>query len=265
MQYYYTVFLPKVCFGCRLPVLFDNILNHWTFTSDMVQCYWLMFCSGAQYVQRNILVLVHMQLVFSDSLPLKRCWPFTFTVKWNEKLLESMWTFQASFWNVTLEKWPRNQLNSCSEPPSPHFLPLSFTPFHILCMCQLFLWCVHEILLYFVTPLTSSWFDFFWNSCPVTVHFVFTLLSACSGFYGLSDSDLDTVFRLPTTTFIGGSESALPLREIIRRLEVRPFLFSCWSEIANLQQYWCEMKARCIQWSTTYFFLKNNSRKLCAL
>ncbi|XP_017344888.1 2-oxoglutarate dehydrogenase complex component E1 isoform X1 [Ictalurus punctatus] len=40
------------------------------------------------------------------------------------------------------------------------------------------------------------------------------------GFYGLSDSDLDTVFRLPTTTFIGGSESALPLREIIRRLEM---------------------------------------------
>ncbi|KAM9456389.1 2-oxoglutarate dehydrogenase complex component E1 isoform 3-T3 [Clarias gariepinus] len=40
------------------------------------------------------------------------------------------------------------------------------------------------------------------------------------GFYGLSDSDLDKVFRLPTTTFIGGTESALPLREIIRRLEM---------------------------------------------
>ncbi|XP_064209489.1 2-oxoglutarate dehydrogenase complex component E1 isoform X1 [Anguilla rostrata] len=40
------------------------------------------------------------------------------------------------------------------------------------------------------------------------------------GFYGLDESDLDKVFRLPTTTFIGGSESALPLREIIRRLEM---------------------------------------------
>ncbi|XP_048098662.1 2-oxoglutarate dehydrogenase, mitochondrial isoform X2 [Alosa alosa] len=40
------------------------------------------------------------------------------------------------------------------------------------------------------------------------------------GFYGLDESDLDKVFRLPTTTFIGGDESALPLREIIRRLEI---------------------------------------------
>ncbi|KTG00889.1 hypothetical protein cypCar_00028950 [Cyprinus carpio] len=40
------------------------------------------------------------------------------------------------------------------------------------------------------------------------------------GFYGLEEADLDKVFRLPTTTFIGGSESALPLREIIRRLEM---------------------------------------------
>lgn len=41
-----------------------------------------------------------------------------------------------------------------------------------------------------------------------------------AGFYGLDESDLDKVFHLPTTTFIGGQESALPLREIIRRLEV---------------------------------------------
>ncbi|XP_004457535.1 2-oxoglutarate dehydrogenase complex component E1 isoform X1 [Dasypus novemcinctus] len=40
------------------------------------------------------------------------------------------------------------------------------------------------------------------------------------GFYGLDESDLDKVFQLPTTTFIGGTESALPLREIIRRLEM---------------------------------------------
>lgn len=40
------------------------------------------------------------------------------------------------------------------------------------------------------------------------------------GFYGLDESDLDKVFHLPTTTFIGGQEPALPLREIIRRLEM---------------------------------------------
>ncbi|KAG8434998.1 hypothetical protein GDO86_013090 [Hymenochirus boettgeri] len=39
------------------------------------------------------------------------------------------------------------------------------------------------------------------------------------GFYGLHEGDLDKVFRLPTTTYIGGNESTLSLREIIRRLE----------------------------------------------
>ncbi|XP_062926486.1 2-oxoglutarate dehydrogenase-like, mitochondrial isoform X1 [Mobula hypostoma] len=39
------------------------------------------------------------------------------------------------------------------------------------------------------------------------------------GFYGLHESDLDKVFRLPTTTFIGGNEQSVSLREIIRRLE----------------------------------------------
>ncbi|XP_062989206.1 2-oxoglutarate dehydrogenase-like, mitochondrial [Elgaria multicarinata webbii] len=38
-------------------------------------------------------------------------------------------------------------------------------------------------------------------------------------FYGLYESDLDKVFQLPTTTFIGGNESMLSLREIIKRLE----------------------------------------------
>ncbi|XP_063814928.1 2-oxoglutarate dehydrogenase-like, mitochondrial isoform X2 [Pseudophryne corroboree] len=39
------------------------------------------------------------------------------------------------------------------------------------------------------------------------------------GFYGLHEGDLDKVFRLPTTTYIGGNETALSLREIIGRLE----------------------------------------------
>lgn len=40
------------------------------------------------------------------------------------------------------------------------------------------------------------------------------------GFYGLDESDLDRSFQLPPTSFIGGGDSTLPLREIIRRLEV---------------------------------------------
>lgn len=35
----------------------------------------------------------------------------------------------------------------------------------------------------------------------------------------VDEKDLDTVFQLPQTTFIGGAEKALPLREIISRLE----------------------------------------------
>ncbi|XP_012693837.2 2-oxoglutarate dehydrogenase-like, mitochondrial [Clupea harengus] len=39
------------------------------------------------------------------------------------------------------------------------------------------------------------------------------------GIYGLEESDLDKTFQLPSTTFIGGSETTLPLREIIHRLK----------------------------------------------
>ncbi|KAK3554310.1 hypothetical protein QTP70_020171 [Hemibagrus guttatus] len=39
------------------------------------------------------------------------------------------------------------------------------------------------------------------------------------GFYSLNESDLDKTFQLPSTTFIGGQEAVLPLKEIIRRLE----------------------------------------------
>ncbi|KAH9498412.1 hypothetical protein Btru_008199, partial [Bulinus truncatus] len=38
-------------------------------------------------------------------------------------------------------------------------------------------------------------------------------------YYNLGDGDLDRVFRLPHTTYIGGNETVLPLREIIRRLQ----------------------------------------------
>ncbi|CAL8278261.1 unnamed protein product [Merluccius merluccius] len=61
-------------------------------------------------------------------------------------------------------------------------------------------------------PLGISCVDFDDAPCKVGFQNV--------GFYGLEESDLDKVFRLPTTTFIGGNESALPLREIIRRLEM---------------------------------------------
>jgi len=41
----------------------------------------------------------------------------------------------------------------------------------------------------------------------------------------LDQPDMDRVFQLPPTTYIGGPERALPLREIIQRLEVRAILF----------------------------------------
>lgn len=41
-----------------------------------------------------------------------------------------------------------------------------------------------------------------------------------TGNYGLEEADLDKTFQLPSTTFIGGNETTLPLREIIHRLEV---------------------------------------------
>lgn len=40
-------------------------------------------------------------------------------------------------------------------------------------------------------------------------------------FYGLSDADLDRQFLLPPTTYIGGDEKILSLREIVNRLKVR--------------------------------------------
>lgn len=47
-------------------------------------------------------------------------------------------------------------------------------------------------------------------------------LGSFPAFYNLQEADLDKEFQLPTTTFIGGSENMLSLREIIRRLEVSP-------------------------------------------
>ena len=39
--------------------------------------------------------------------------------------------------------------------------------------------------------------------------------------HDLSDEDdMERVFQLPPTTYIGGDRAALPLREIIERLEV---------------------------------------------
>ncbi|XP_019874477.2 2-oxoglutarate dehydrogenase complex component E1 isoform X3 [Aethina tumida] len=38
--------------------------------------------------------------------------------------------------------------------------------------------------------------------------------------YNFDDTDMDRVFKLPSTTFIGGKEQQLPLREILRRLEL---------------------------------------------
>ncbi|KAK1126621.1 hypothetical protein K0M31_004247 [Melipona bicolor] len=37
--------------------------------------------------------------------------------------------------------------------------------------------------------------------------------------YMLEETDMDRIFKLPSTTFIGGKEKSLPLREILKRLE----------------------------------------------
>ncbi|XP_024155066.1 2-oxoglutarate dehydrogenase, mitochondrial [Oryzias melastigma] len=58
-------------------------------------------------------------------------------------------------------------------------------------------------------PLGISCVDFDDTPCPVGLQNV-----------GLDSSDMDRMFRIPKTTFIGGKESALTLREIIRRLEM---------------------------------------------
>lgn len=56
---------------------------------------------------------------------------------------------------------------------------------------------------------------------PFALHLALQIDNAhVLGFYGLHESDLDKVFQLPTTTFIGGNENSLSLREIIKRLEV---------------------------------------------
>ena len=38
-------------------------------------------------------------------------------------------------------------------------------------------------------------------------------------FVNAEEQDMDRVFKLPATTFIGGKEKSLPLREILKRLE----------------------------------------------
>jgi len=42
----------------------------------------------------------------------------------------------------------------------------------------------------------------------------------------LEQPDMERVFQLPPTTYIGGPERSLPLREIIQRLEVRSVLLT---------------------------------------
>lgn len=62
----------------------------------------------------------------------------------------------------------------------------------------------------------------FWLVDILTLKLLIKLVShdTIEGFYGLDESDLDRSFQLPPTTFIGGGETTLPLKEIIRRLEV---------------------------------------------
>lgn len=101
---------------------------------------------------------------------------------------------------------------------SPYFLLHSFINSFIL-VINLIIWfgiCAGHLLCLFCWPFVLLSFSTrlsLWVGLDMASYWL-------SGFYGLEESDLDKVFRLPTTTFIGGNESALPLREIIRRLEV---------------------------------------------
>lgn len=63
----------------------------------------------------------------------------------------------------------------------------------------------------------------------------------------LDQPDMDRVFQLPPTTYIGGPERSLPLREIIQRLEVCGILFCfvyklCMQCIFCLPSVWLHCK-----------------------
>ncbi|XP_015248814.1 PREDICTED: 2-oxoglutarate dehydrogenase, mitochondrial-like [Cyprinodon variegatus] len=90
-------------------------------------------------------------------------------------------------------------------------------------------------------PLGISCVDF--DDAPCTVGFQNV------GLYGLTENDLDKVFRLPTTTYIGGSESSLSLREIIRRLELSVSFRGRLNVLANvirkeLDQIFCQFDSK---------------------
>ncbi|KAM9477299.1 2-oxoglutarate dehydrogenase-like, mitochondrial isoform 2-T2 [Clarias gariepinus] len=84
------------------------------------------------------------------------------------------------------------------------------------------------------------------------------------GLYGLDESDLDKTFQLPSTTFIGGQETVLPLREIIHRLEASycghigvEFMF-----INNLEQ--CQWIRRKFESPSIMKFTEREKRTLLA-
>lgn len=103
---------------------------------------------------------------------------------------------------------------------------------HLLCPSVCLFICLSNTMHALIHPSSLSFnlssprsllFDFFFCNDPASFLLAPPLcILGRVGFYGLDESDLDKVFRLPTTTFIGGSETALPLKEIIRRLEVNP-------------------------------------------
>ena len=49
---------------------------------------------------------------------------------------------------------------------------------------------------------------------------MFYMCTVCCFFFLTGEADLDKVFQLPNTTFIGGNTDVLTLREIVSRLEV---------------------------------------------
>lgn len=147
-----------------------------------------------------------------------------FWCTWGSKLHDSPWTLIARFHAYTL---------LCGSFPAvlsviTHCSVLNVFLFNYgLIFIHINLLHAYFFLCCFFCPFPTSP-KCTWSPCdgiPVPLPSFFLLLvppmTNPAGFYGLDESDLDKVFHLPTTTFIGGNESALPLREIIRRLEVR--------------------------------------------
>ena len=67
--------------------------------------------------------------------------------------------------------------------------------------------------------------------------------------YKIDQPDMDRIFQLPPTTYIGGPERSLPLREIIHRLEVCHFVAEFFNSVKSVNQnehFYSALKSRLV-------------------